>query len=476
MSVGRRQRRSLETGTTPELAPGLYACLDGVEYRLGHRGSTWVLWTGRQTPGFTPTGFTKHGTRRFFRTIAPDEQLECFQGREARHLPGPHDRDHEQHPDQVVAVSRDPRSRDAGFASIDRGQWARPLRTDDPHLRLTTTTGGRASAVGAPQAAEPEGSAYLPQTATGCRGARAQGPARLAAACETLNRMTVVDLNAIHVPEGLAPSSRSGSPHAPVPWRAPPASWASSCCGRPRATPATSSSPSGPTRSRSPPGATARARPRTPIQARRAPPTKPARPHRRRPARVRGRAGRTTARASGLRSRPGPSAGATPAPAGPRLPDRQPRPLRTLCPGTGPRSPRRTPDRPSGRRPARRRRCTPPPELPDGEPAPPELAPFEGRERRDHGRTEGAVDEPPTDEARVGEVRLVEGAPFEVAFSPSVAPRSDAPVKSQSTNAPASLTFGIRAATKVHRSSRRPRMLPTERAAPSSVHPESSDW
>jgi hypothetical protein len=139
VTVARRQRRSPETSTPAELAPGLYARLDGVDYQLGHRGSTWVLWTGRQTPGFTPTGFTKHGTRRFFRAIAPDEQLGCF--RVARH--GTY-RDltieiMSSTPDQVVAVSRDPRSRDAGFSSIDRGQWSMPLRTDDPDLRVTTT-------------------------------------------------------------------------------------------------------------------------------------------------------------------------------------------------------------------------------------------------------------------------------------------------------------------------------------------------
>lgn len=136
--MARRQRRAPETGTAPGLAPGLYARVDGVEYQLGRRGSTWVLWTDHQAPGFTPTGFTKHGTRRFFRAIVPDQQTECF--RVARSCTY---RDLEieimsSTPDQVLAVSRDPRSRDAGFVSIDRGQWARHLSSDDPHLHVTT--------------------------------------------------------------------------------------------------------------------------------------------------------------------------------------------------------------------------------------------------------------------------------------------------------------------------------------------------
>lgn len=138
MSAARRQRRAPEP-SAHELAPGLYARLDGVDYRLESRGGGWALWTGRQTPGFIPTGFTKGGTRRFFRTIAPAEQLECF--RVVRH--GTY-REltidvMTSTPDHILAVTGDPRSRDAGFESLDRDLWALRLPVDDPDLRVTTT-------------------------------------------------------------------------------------------------------------------------------------------------------------------------------------------------------------------------------------------------------------------------------------------------------------------------------------------------
>lgn len=139
MSVARRQRRAPDTGTAPGLAPGLYARLDGVDYRLESRGGRWALWTGRQTPGFTPTGFTKGGTRRFFRTIAPDERLECFRVASHGTYRGLTVEIMTSSPATIMAVSRDPRSQDDGFTSVDRDQWGRLLSRDDPHLHVTTT-------------------------------------------------------------------------------------------------------------------------------------------------------------------------------------------------------------------------------------------------------------------------------------------------------------------------------------------------
>lgn len=112
---------------------GIHVRLGEAEYRVISKGG-WALWTDRPTPGFT-----KSSGNGFIRPIRPGERLNSYRITHRGTYRGIPVDVYPSNGGRVMATTRDARGREAGFNTLDRGEWVKLVRREDPELRFTTT-------------------------------------------------------------------------------------------------------------------------------------------------------------------------------------------------------------------------------------------------------------------------------------------------------------------------------------------------
>lgn len=112
---------------------GLYARLGGVEYEVIWKGG-WALWSGKPA-----VGFDKRGSNGYIRPIAEGEQLEAYRVAHSGSYRGISVSISPSNQGRVMATTKDPRAREAGFDTLERDEWVKLIPADDSQLRFTTT-------------------------------------------------------------------------------------------------------------------------------------------------------------------------------------------------------------------------------------------------------------------------------------------------------------------------------------------------